>query len=157
MQYNQNMKYRAKTLCFTHGGLIILNNDSNKLYKNTKQRNLILEVLEKAVQPLTADDIFIAVKPKYTSISLSTIYRNLEMLLQKDIITKETFNDNKARYELKRENHKHRLICKGCNIIVDIEECPLKALEDKLKSETHFDISDHKVEIYGLCPKCKNK
>lgn len=130
-------------------------NNLSKVYKNTKQRKIIIDIIEKAPLPLTAEDIFIDIKQTFNSVSLSTVYRNLEMLLSKEIIIKAVYNDNKARYELKRGTHKHRLICKGCNTVVDINDCPLKALEDKLKNETDFDILDHKIEIYGYCPKCK--
>lgn len=130
-------------------------NSLDRAYKSTKQRQIIMDILERAVQPLTAEDIFLDIKQKLDSISLSTVYRNLEMLLSKNIINKELFCDNKARYELKGDKHRHKLICKGCNMVVDIDECPIKAIEDKLKNETDFDISDHKIEIYGYCPRCK--
>lgn len=124
--------------------------------KITKQRQLILRILQNAEQPLTAEEIFISLKQSINKISLSTVYRNLDLLLSKGLVNKNVYNDNKARYDLKSDIHKHHLICTGCNKVVDINECPFKDIEMKLKNETEFEISGHKIEIYGFCPKCKN-
>jgi Fur family ferric uptake transcriptional regulator len=124
--------------------------------KNTKQREMIYEILEESDNPVTAEDIFLKLKEGDEDINLSTVYRNLEMLCAKGIVSKSNFmNDDKARFELSGTVHKHHLICLKCNKMIKIDGCPLERLEKVLQDETSFDITGHKLEIYGYCPECK--
>ncbi|UWG96223.1 transcriptional repressor [Dehalobacter sp. DCM] len=124
--------------------------------KNTKHRSLIFELLEHATEPLTAEDIFISLKEKSASISLSTVYRALEKLTAGNLLLKSTLSDDgKARYELNNHEHKHYLICMKCNKHISIDECPMKDFEKLLESQENFDVIRHKLEIYGYCRDCK--
>lgn len=123
--------------------------------KNTKQRQVILDILVNSKCPLTAEDIFLAVKASNSSVCLSTIYRNLELLRSKGLITKCVLEDGKARYELLDTSHQHYLVCLKCSKVVNIDKCPFESIKSSIINETEFDISSHKLEIYGLCPLCK--
>lgn len=123
--------------------------------KNTKSRQAVVAYLMKADQPAAAEEIFLALHTGGVSTNLSTIYRTLEMLEAKDLVSKTVMNDGKARYELKGDEHRHHLICTGCRKMVPIDVCPLEALEKQVESTTAFDITGHKLELYGVCPQCK--
>lgn len=124
--------------------------------KRTKHRKAILEILEQSETPLTADEIFLALKEKNTSIWLSTVYRTLEMLTEKEVVLKSTImGEDKARYELKCDEHKHRFICVGCHKMIPLMDCPLEEFEKKLKDKMDFDVTGHNLEIYGYCHDCK--
>ncbi|QNK42566.1 transcriptional repressor [Caproicibacter fermentans] len=60
-------------------------------------------------------------------------------------------------YEFKRLSHKHYLFCLGCNKVLAINRCPLGNYEESLAKETNYIISGHKLDIYGYCPKCREK
>jgi len=133
---------------------------SKKGLKSTQQRNAILEVLEQASMPITAEDIYLRLKEKNVSTCLSTVYRTLDTLMSKKIVTKSiVMSENKAKFEISYEEgrHCHRLICLGCTKIVNIEECPIKEFENLVHKSTDYDVTGHKIEIYGYCPECKNK
>jgi len=63
-------------------------------------------------------------------------------------------DENSTVYALNRMDHKHFLICTTCNNREEITRCPMSTLEKSLANETHYMITGHKLEIYGLCPKC---
>ncbi|WP_168190054.1 Fur family transcriptional regulator [Caloramator sp. E03] len=126
-------------------------------FKKTKHRTDILEILYNSDKPLSAEEIYLYLKQNDSSISLSTIYRNMDRLIERNLVIKNTlFNDNKARFEISRKNHKHHIICLKCNKMIEIDECPFKELENKIKNETGFEIETHKFEIYGYCENCKD-
>jgi len=126
--------------------------------KNTKKRNLILEVLENSSTPITAEQIFLKLKENNNSIWISTIYRTLEMLMKKGIVTKTVMpGESKALFELDRMQHKHHIICMECNKMMPVDDCPLKEYEKNLMKKTDFDVISHRLEIYGYCPSCKKK
>lgn len=123
--------------------------------KNTKQRILIVDILQKAKKPLSANDILIRAIKKQPNIALTTIYRNLEMLYESDLITRYRIDEKEYCYELKKEEHTHYLICKNCKKKVDLPECPLKELEQSISNTTGFKITSHNLELEGYCDKCK--
>ena len=123
-------------------------------YRQTKQRKAILDVLENAEIPITAEDIYLKLKEKCIDISLSTIYRNLEMLCKEGLVVKSyVMNEDKARFAL--PDKKNYLICEKCGKIVIIDNCPFDKFKEELKEVHGFDITGHSVEVYGICPDCK--
>jgi Fur family transcriptional regulator, ferric uptake regulator len=123
--------------------------------KNTKSREAVISTLERAHTPVSAEDIFIRIKEKGAAANLSTVYRTLELMESKGLVSKTIMPDGKARYELTGDGHRHHLICTNCNKMVAIDFCPLEALQKDVGEKNRFDITGHKLEIYGVCPECK--
>lgn len=124
--------------------------------KNTKHRNAILEVIENSAQPINAEQIFFELKDKKISINLSSVYRILESLVSKKLLIKSIIpGSNKAVYELNRLEHTHYLICSSCKKMFSVDGCPLEEYEKQLESKMGFEITGHKLEIYGVCKDCK--
>jgi Fur family ferric uptake transcriptional regulator len=131
---------------------------NNHGIKSTKQRNMIFDVLKEESLPLTAERVFFKVKEIDPTISLSTIYRILDIFVDKGMVLKLSISeDNKAMFELNRMEHKHHLVCMRCKKIMAVDNCPFEVYEKSLEQETSFQITSHRLEIYGYCPVCKTK
>lgn len=125
--------------------------------KSTKHRYAILESLEKSEFPLTAEELFTLLREKTDSINLSTVYRTLETFTSKNLVIKSNrMDDGKSRYELNHHEHKHHLFCVSCHKLIAIEECPIGELQQIIKKKIDFDVTGHKLEIYGYCHNCKD-
>jgi Fur family ferric uptake transcriptional regulator len=126
--------------------------------KSTKHRVAILDILIKKDQPISAENIFFEIQKMDVAINLSTVYRNLEALLEKGLVTKLSLSgDSRSVFEYNRKVHRHYLICLGCKKILAIEDCPIKGYEHQIEDETEYQIVGHKLDLYGYCPKCKEK
>jgi Fur family transcriptional regulator, ferric uptake regulator len=125
--------------------------------KETKQRIAVIEELFSSSVPLTADDIYMRIHDLGgENLSLSTVYRILDMLVKKEIIAKNGLMEGgKALYEIVSGVHRHNLICIKCHRMMSFGDCPLEEFEKNLENSTGFKISGHKMEIYGVCPKCR--
>lgn len=124
--------------------------------KSTKHRNALLEALESSGFPLTAEDLFLKLKEKNVSISLSTVYRILETLVDKGFVSRSQLADeNKALYELSHKDHHHHLRCVKCRQILPVDGCPLKEYEQLLEDRFGFTVKGHNLEVFGYCEKCK--
>ena len=135
----------------TYKGLL----QSNGL-KSTKRRNLILEILATLEQPVTVDQLFWELKKNDISINISTVYRIVEALVSKHLITKTNISgDNKTYFELNRPEHRHHFICTACKQMFWLDDCPLGEYCTLIQTRTGFDVTGHKLEIYGYCPNCK--
>jgi Fur family ferric uptake transcriptional regulator len=124
--------------------------------KNTKSRNFIYNFLKQSDFPVTADQVFLKMMELDSSANLSTVYRILEVFVDKGIAIKSKVIDNdKSLFELNRMDHKHHIICIGCKRMYSMDGCPFEEYEDKIRTKLGFDITGHKLEIYGYCPDCK--
>jgi len=131
--------------------------DNGKKSRFSKNRLLVMEILESVKMPVTADHLYYKLRDENKIISLSTIYRILEKLTLNNIVTKSMIlDDNKARFELNKKEHKHYLICTKCNYMTPIKFCPFEEMEKTLQEDTGFYIQGHKLEVYGQCAKCKS-
>ena len=128
----------------------------SKGLKVTKHRTSVLEVLSKNTQPLSAEEIYSKLKENSISINLSSIYKILDSLSTKNVISKCILgDDNRTYYEMNTSEHKHHLICKTCKEVFPINDCPLCIYEKHLREDMDFDITEHRLEIYGYCKDCK--
>jgi len=123
--------------------------------KSTRHRNAILLLLEQTEHPMTAEELYISLKEKTATINLSTVYRTLDTFVSKNLVIKSTMDDAKARYELNHHEHKHHLFCVGCHKVISIEDCPMEELQEIIKKKMDFEVTGHKLEIYGYCHNCK--
>ncbi len=124
-------------------------------HKKTRHREKIIEILNLFELPAPAEDILIMFNYFRENISLSTIYRNLELLAREGIVKKSVVMDtNKARYELNREKQRHYVICVKCNSMKPLDFSPLNISEKELGEKTGYKITGHKFEVYGYCPGC---
>jgi len=135
-------------------------------YRLTIPREALLDLLAKTEKHLSADEIYFAVNKKYPNIGLATIYRNLELLIQMNLISKIDIGDGKARYELTngpKSIHHHHLICRNCGEIInytdyiDEEIELLKKTEKGLSKKYNFKVESHSIRFFGLCSKCNKK
>ncbi|MBP2652387.1 MAG: transcriptional regulator [Firmicutes bacterium] len=124
--------------------------------KKTKQRILILNILSQAENIMTVEEIYLELSKQGVVISLSTIYRIMELFLAKGLVVKSIIpGNNKGVFSLKRLEHNHHLICLKCKKTVALKGCPLTEFERNVEQQTEFNIVDHNLELYGYCNKCK--
>jgi Fe2+ or Zn2+ uptake regulation protein len=126
-----------------------------KQLKVTPQRKAILDVLYNSDCVLNAKQIYERASETIPQVNLSTIYRNLDVLLERDIICRLISSDGKVFFKIRSgHNHHHHIICKNCGLSVTLKFCPINFLDEELKINgfTHI---EHRFEVYGYCDKCK--
>lgn len=127
-------------------------------YKVTQQRKAMLEVLLlNSKTMLSIENIIAESKKIYNKINMSTVYRNLEILEELDLLCIVSGNDGVTLYKLiSSTHHHHHLVCKECGKTENIEVCPFDTFK-KIATEKKFHLTDHKLELYGYCDNCNNK
>ncbi len=130
--------------------------------KTTSQRMAILKVLlDQPGSHLTAEEIYDLVKKDWPDIGLATVYRNIQLLSEMQLIDKLNLDDGFVRYEMgdvdKHRHHHHHMICTECGKVFAFQEDLLDLLEQKIEKSTGFIVSDHEVKFYGRCAQCVAK
>ncbi|HEY8390139.1 MAG TPA: Fur family transcriptional regulator [Clostridia bacterium] len=124
--------------------------------KPTKHRMEIMNLLSDLHEPVSAEEIYNNLIKKDVSINLSTVYRTLETLEDKNIIRTVILNGtDKTLFELNGHEHKHYFVCITCKKMLPIMHCPLEAYEQRLTNEKGFEVTGHRLEIFGYCNKCR--
>lgn len=127
---------------------IILNNHN---LKATPQRLEMLSIINKTGH-INIDDLYVKVKDKYDSISLATIYKNINAMITNMLLLEVKIPNNKSVYEIVKEEHSH-LVCKKCNNIFDIEIDTSNMIND-LSSKYNFKVDRSDLVLSGICDKC---
>ncbi len=123
-------------------------------YKKSRQRQRILEILQSTDTHPTADWIYSILKAEIKNLSLGTVYRNLNILVDQGLAKKLEFGSTFDRFDAVVENHYH-LICEKCGSVydldMDVDERIVKLAEEK----TSFRIKNHRIEFFGICKNCQ--
>ncbi len=123
--------------------------------RSTKQKQLIISILKEANRPLSINEIYNNILCELPRIAKSTIYRNIDLLLEQNLIEKHHINDNEICYLYKNNKgeHAHFIICDECKKIYNLPTCPIKEIENSIEAEG-FIIKDHQIQITGICKSC---
>lgn len=126
--------------------------------KSTPARNAILTVLSRAKKPLTVEQI--GEKLKEVDVDMATLYRTVVRLTDEGLLRHVDFQHGHAHYELKdSQNDHHHIICTKCHMVEDFIGCDFSDLTRRALSQTkNFKtVSEHSLELFGLCKKCEKK
>lgn len=121
-------------------------------YKLTPQRELILDIMLNQQGYLSVREIYEKVKEVFPQVSIDTVYRNLSLLKDINILNETTIGNN-IMYVMRKEIHSHTMRCLKCGKIFELDICPLELWINQIKD---FEIVDHKIEIVGYCKNCRS-
>lgn len=139
--------------------MLMIKRDSTNLLKKsnlkvTPQRSAILEVIRNEGH-IDIERLVEKVKGIIPSVSVATIYKNLNSLIESNIVSELPLPGRKKMYEITHNKHIH-FVCKNCNSLEDIEVDSLEFVKI-FQREFASNIDDFDVTLYGICKKCQNK
>lgn len=125
-----------------------------KTKRNTKQKEVILNVVKSSYIHPTAEEVYSEINKSYPSISKSTVYRNLQEMTEDGLILKIVDEEGINRFDGKECRHYH-FVCSNCKKLVDLD---LPYDEDiNKKIEKNYKVSCHNIVFHGLCSHCHDK
>jgi len=133
----------------------IISKLSQRGYRLTPQRMMILEAVEGADDHISAEELYTQVCTRYPHINISTVYRTLELLEELGLVTKTDMGDGRVRYHSIKKGHHHHLVCQKCGRIIDLDESVLSPLKDVLSRDYSFDADLRHLAIFGCCSQCQ--
>ena len=122
--------------------------------KYSKQREHILKTLRENVIHPTADEIYALARKGMPSLSLATVYRNLNQLAENGIIRRIDGLDGPDHFDHNLCKHYH-FICSKCNKVYAVAYDIAPDLADKVLAETGLFVESFDISLKGICPNCK--
>lgn len=117
----------------------------------TKQRALVLQIVQAAEEHLTAEQIFLEAKKQMPSIALATIYNSLNYLCENKYIEKIGFTGQTDRYDKMFVRHDHRL-CDRCGAVSDVI---IDGMQEYIKQKTGEPDLSYELTVHCLCKNCR--
>ncbi|MBL7209299.1 MAG: transcriptional repressor [Dehalococcoidia bacterium] len=121
----------------------------------TAQRTLLLELLRQSDEHLDADELYLRAREKYPRISLSTVYRNLQLFKKLGVIEEHHFAEEHHHYEVKPATEHQHLLCLSCGKIVEFACSLSQKFKKDVGRQYDFDVTGVEVRMTGLCSTCR--
>ena len=131
--------------------LIVLRAQGRRI---TPQRKLLLEIIRQGEGHLDADEIYRRAREQDPRISLSTVYRNLNLLKELGLISELHLDQEHHHYELRDVKDHYHLICSKCDRVVEFHSPPVGKLMDQISGDNDFLIERVHIDLVGLCGDC---
>ena len=116
--------------------------------KMTGQRKVILQVLSKAEDHPSVEDVYDRAKKVDKSISIATVYRTLGLLDELDLVIRHEFQEGYSRYEVNWDHH-HHLVDLETGKVIEFQNDELEKLKVKIAKDLGYELVDHRLELYG--------
>ena len=123
----------------------------------TRQRRLILEALLGSEGHLTAPEIYQRARTQLPHLNKSTVYRTLESLKERGLVTETDLGDGRLGYHPAEKGHHHHLICEQCGKVQEMSDDTLSRLKAALVRRYGFQADLKHLAIFGRCQQCHTK
>lgn len=122
----------------------------------TAPRRAVMQTLQQAYAPVLPQEILEQGRRLHHKLGLVTVYRTLALLTELNLVRRVHRENGCHGYVLASPGHRHTLICQGCERAVEFPgENDIHALIDRVEAETGYQVADHLLQLFGLCPECQ--
>src|SRR5438876_3178671 len=124
----------------------------------TRQRQILLELIDKSGQHLDAENLYQMAKEKDPKLNRVTVYRTLKLLKQGGLVDEldlAHFESEKHYYETRLKQEHAHIICLRCGRVEEFFGEQLQAVRGQVQSQFGFEIAFARTEVGGYCSHCQ--
>lgn len=126
--------------------------------KVTLPRMKILEMLEGSeTRHLSAEDVYKLLLESGEEIGLATVYRVLTQFESAGLVTRHHFEGGHSMFELNEGHHHDHILCVKCGRVDEFVDETIEQRQRQIAQDAGYEITDHSLYIYGICPDCRSK
>lgn len=119
----------------------------------SKQREAIRDYLCSTKEHPTAEAVYLHLRGSFPNISLGTVYRNLNFLVEHGSARKLDFGDGCDRFDGDMSPHNH-FFCKSCKRVIDLEMDSIDHINVLANAGFDGRVEGHTIFFYGECSQC---
>lgn len=121
--------------------------------KYSRQRESIKSYLASTKEHPTADTVYMHVRKTFPNISLGTVYRNLNLLVEQKEAIKIECGDGLDHFDATCTPHYH-FLCRSCKHVFDLDLPNIDHINTLANANFGGTIENHSVYFTGLCQEC---
>jgi Fur family transcriptional regulator, ferric uptake regulator len=126
--------------------------------KVTLPRLKILQILESEENHhMSAEDVYRSLLEAGEDVGLATVYRVLTQFEAAGLVTRHYFEGGHSIFELNQGEHHDHLVCIKCGKVEEFVDEEIEVRQGAIAEKAGFKITDHSLNIYGMCPSCQEK
>jgi Fur family ferric uptake transcriptional regulator len=122
----------------------------HKGMRMTDQRRVIARVIEAAVDHPDVEELYRRASAVDDRISLSTVYRTVNLFEEAGLVTKHDFKDGRARFELIPDEHHDHLIDIRSGSVIEFRNEEIEAIQEVIAKRLGYRLVDHRLELYAV-------
>jgi Fur family ferric uptake transcriptional regulator len=123
---------------------------AKKGMRMTDQRRVIAQVIEAAEDHPDVEELYRRASAQDPRISLSTVYRTLNLFEEAGLVTKHDFKDGRARFEPIPDEHHDHLIDIRSGTVIEFRNEEIEAIQDLIAKRLGYKLVDHRLELYAV-------
>ena len=116
----------------------------------TDQRRVIAQVIEQSDDHPDVEELYNRASRIDPRISLSTVYRTVNLFEEAGLVTKHDFKDGRARFELIPDEHHDHLIDIRSGKVIEFRNEEIEAIQDVIAKRLGYKLVDHRLELYAV-------
>jgi Fur family transcriptional regulator, ferric uptake regulator len=116
----------------------------------TEQRRIVARVLETSTDHPDVEELYRRAAEIDPKISLSTVYRTVNLFEEAGLITKHDFKDGRARFEQNPDEHHDHLIDVRSGQVIEFRNEDIEAIQELIAQRLGYRLVDHRLELYGI-------
>ncbi|AKR57661.1 Ferric uptake regulation protein FUR [Devosia sp. H5989] len=116
----------------------------------TDQRRVIAQVIEQSDDHPDVEELYNRASRIDPKISLSTVYRTVNLFEEAGLVTKHDFKDGRARFELIPDEHHDHLIDIRSGKVIEFRNEEIEAIQEVIAKRLGYRLVDHRLELYAV-------
>lgn len=124
----------------------------------TRQRQILLELIDKSGQHLDAERLYHLAKERDPKLNRVTVYRTLKMLKEGGLVDELDLmhiGGDQHYYETRMKQEHAHIICLRCGKVEEFFGEPLQRLRKQVESHFGFQVVLARTEVGGYCSHCQ--
>ncbi len=124
-------------------------------YRLTPQRMAVWEAVRDGGRHRTAEEIAAEVQETLPEVSVSTVYRTLQLLVGLDLVQETRLAGVAIFYEVALSPVHHHFVCEACGAVGHLDDELLEPVRRELLDADGFDVRGVRMTVFGRCRDCR--
>lgn len=103
---------------------------------------------------VSIEDLYTDIRKDFSSISVATLYKNINFMIEVNLLKEIKIPNSKSKYEIVKEEHSH-MVCKQCFKLEDLE-LSLNSIVNSASKKSGYLFDDNALVLSGICPSCQS-
>jgi Fur family transcriptional regulator, ferric uptake regulator len=126
-------------------------------HRMTEPRRAVARLIADRDGHFSAADLVSEARERRLAVGRATIFRTLDLLAELDLVERIDLPTGEHAYVACEPAHHHHVVCSGCGRSDDIDDAGMRAVVREVERRTGYAISEHRLELFGLCADCQNQ